>query len=534
MAVRCTGGMVGCHGRTSARKKVCFLTTIGRLGTARLFAGLVLPMAGLFLSMAGCTNDARPVPSTQVRRSPAPQPRPRTQPPAAHSVTVSAADAPVEHPPAEENHPAVAAPITPQPVYRPDDQRPPHDDQRLAALGIRKHESRRLRLYTDIPDADARPLPELIDRAFDALTAYFGPLPPARDGSEFQMTGYLLRSEALFREAGLIPEDLPTFQHGRHRRNEFWMRDQEYDYYRRHLLIHEVTHCVMTYLPDRRAPVWYFEGMAELFGTHRLEADGTFAWGVMPDSPEHFAGLGRITLVREDYSQGRGRSIPQILRMRPEEFLEPSPYAWSWALCHFLAQHPRYRERFQQLGQHLTGDQFEGAWRQLFGADARDLATEWALFALNLQYGYDMERSAIEFRSGTPLAKDDPPREAAVRADRGWQSAGVLVEAGGAYHLEARGRFTLADVPKPWESEPQGVSIRYFDGFPLGQLLACIRQETLPQGDDRETMLKVLPVGRARRFVAPVTGTLYLRVNDSWSELADNRGEVQVLIWRGD
>ena len=45
-----------------------------------------------------------------------------------------------------------AAPVTPQPqqVVRPDDQRPARNDRMLAQLGIRRFESSRLILYTDI------------------------------------------------------------------------------------------------------------------------------------------------------------------------------------------------------------------------------------------------------------------------------------------------------------------------------------------------------------------------------------------------
>lgn len=493
-------------------------------------AGTVVCLVGAGLWLAGCGCQQSADPRSTVSKSASAVATSQTSAEESPPSTTSLPLDPAEEPPGASSHPALSE--VAQPVYRPDDQRPVHDEAHLAALNIRKYESRRLRLYTDIPEADAQSLPMLADHAVEALFAYFGPLPPARDGSDFQMTGYLFRSEALFREAGLIPVDLPTFEHGRHRRNEFWMRDQTYDYYRRHLLIHEITHCVMTYLPETRAPVWYLEGMAELFGTHRLNSDGQFAWGVMPDAPENFAGLGRITLIRDEYARGRDRSIPQILQYQAEEFLEPAPYAWSWALCHFLARHPRYREKFQALGQHLTGDQFLRVFQELFATEERDLTTEWTLFTLNLQYGYDLERAAIEFRTGTPLAAHEAPREVVVQADRGWQSSGLFVEAGATYHLKASGRFTLADVPKPWVSEPQGVSIRYFDGFPLGQLLACLRQENEPTASGRETMTNVLPIGRERQFTAPVSGTLYLRLNDSWSELADNRGQVLVTLQR--
>ncbi|MBC8117334.1 MAG: hypothetical protein H7062_23300, partial [Candidatus Saccharimonas sp.] len=188
---------------------------------------------------------------------------------------------------------ARASASLPEPIHRPDDQRPKHDDRRLAEAGIRLYESKRLKLYTDIDAEAARTLPPLIDAVYLAWVEYFGDMPPDRAGSEFQMTGYLIRDEALFREAGLVPEDLPMFEHGRHRRNEFWMREQKYDYFRRHLLIHEATHCFMTFLPGVDAPVWYIEGMAEYFATHRLAPDGSVTFRIMPTSPEDFAGWGR-------------------------------------------------------------------------------------------------------------------------------------------------------------------------------------------------------------------------------------------------
>jgi hypothetical protein len=419
--------------------------------------------------------------------------------------------------------------VAPLPVFRPDDPRQPHDEAKLAELGIRAFESQRLKLYTDIDAEIARTLPPLVDPLYDALEAYFGPLPPDRQGRDFQMTGYLIGDEQLFREAGLIPENLPAFNHGRHRANEFWLRDQVYDFYRRHLLFHEVTHCVMTFLPDTQTPVWYMEGMAEHFGTHRIDADGQPSFGVMPTSPDDSAGWGRITLIRKEFAADRPKNIPDVFALQPADYLEPEAYAWSWGLCHFLATHPRYRDRFQQLGREGRGPQFVRNMAELYADDARDLATEWMLFVINLQYGYDVERAAIDFQQGEPLA--DEPRTVSVASDRGWQSSGVLLEQGRSYTLAATGQITLADEPKPWTSEPPGVSIRYSEGQPLGLLLACLRAAEPEAG---ETMHRVLPIARGRTFEAPVTGTLYLRINDAWGELADNRGTYSVTITRED
>lgn len=417
----------------------------------------------------------------------------------------------------------------PQPIFRPSDSRPSHDDQRLIELGIRTFESKHLKLYTDIDPAIARMLPPLMDQAYAAWEEYFGPLPPDREGRDFQMTGYIMADRDKFRTTGLLPDDLPEFNHGRHRGQQFWMNDQEFEYYRRHLMLHEGTHCFMTVMPGVAMPLWYLEGMAELFGTHELAEDGTARFRVMPDDRERFAGQGRITMVANLVADGQRKTLQDVARLRSRDFLKNDGYAWAWALCKFLDTHPRDRDRFRQLGKHMTDGQFQTVLLQLFEPDLPDRETEWQLFIASIQYGYDIERAAIDFRPGTPLPMTSEPATREIATDRGWQSSGVLVEAGKFYHLSATGEFTLADVPKPWISEPQGISFRYFDGMPLGILLAAIRGDA---SDNTTSMLRVLPVGREMTFEAPLTGTLYLRINDDWSQLRDNRGTARVEIRR--
>jgi hypothetical protein len=363
-----------------------------------------------------------------------------------------------------------------------------------------------------------------MDRAYQAWEDYFGPLPPDPSGQPYQMTGYLMADRERFRSVGLLPEDLPDFLHGRHRGQEFWMDDQPFGYYRRHLMIHEGTHCFMTALPDARAPVWYMEGMAEFFGTHKLADDGTARFGVMPDDREAFAGQGRITSLADEIAAGRALSLFEVTHTRPNDFLKTSAYAWAWALCTFLDTHPHYRDRFRQLRAHRHDGRFGAVLTELFTPDLPELQTEWRLFTTNLQYGYQIEPAAIVFRQGEALNGTEP-RTAEVLANRGWQSSGVSVEQGRFYRLEAAGRFTLADEPRPWISEPQGITFRYFHGMPLGVLLATIHDPAVP-----DSMLQVLPVGREKTFQAPRTGTLYLRVNDDWSQLTDNTGSITVQV----
>jgi hypothetical protein len=416
-----------------------------------------------------------------------------------------------------------------QPVFRSADRRPQHDDAKLKELGIASFESKRLKLYTDVAAEKIHSLLPAVDAAYDALVEYFGPLPPNPKRTEFQVTGYLMADRALFRRSGLLPDDLPLFLNGRHRDQEFWVNEQDTEYYRRHLAIHEFTHCFMFCDPYVHIPRWYMEGMAELFGTHRIDANGRYEFRVMPDRPENFDGLGRIPLVRSEIAQGHWKSLEDLDRLTPEEFLNNTAYAWSWAVCAFLDGHPRYSRRFRELGKHTLGNEFELERRRLFTPDLAELRTEWALFTHQLQFGFDLSRAAIDFEAGTPLGPGESRQALGVTGNRGWQSSGIAVTQGRKYEITASGEVTLAKVPKPWISQPQGISIVYSEARPIGTLLAAVHREP-PNAALDESMLQEIAVGRHKSFKAPASGTLYFRVNDRWGSLADNAGKYRVLV----
>lgn len=418
-------------------------------------------------------------------------------------------------------------------TFRPSDTRPAHDDTRAAELGIRRYDSRHLRLYTDIEPEIAKTLPPLVDQIFQAWSDYFGPLPPDREGTEFQITGYLMRDRARFEAAGMIQDNLPGFVHGRHRGAEFWMNDQEISYYREHLLLHEATHCFMTYGANERPPLWYHEGMAEYFGCHRANDRGAATFAVMPDHREAFEGFGRIAVIHREIREGRGRTFGEVLRLGHREFAPQTsePYAWSWAACEFLDKHPHYRDRFREMTPFRNTGRFGDEFLKRFADSRSELYSDWGIFVRNLCYGFDFERGAVDYAAGVPL---DPGGEKTVRiaADRGWQSTGVLLDSGVQYSLAAEGDVTLANTGRPWLSHPEGISIDYAGGFPIGRLLAAVDSGGPPGATDEGTLLDVFDIGANQTIEPKTTGTLYLRINDAFNSLADNSGQYSVTIRR--
>lgn len=398
-------------------------------------------------------------------------------------------------------------------------------DRQAEEFGLRHLAGRHLLLYTDV-DADPQVdvLPRVFDQATDQWCRYFK-IRPVR-AADWRIRGCLMREKRPFAACGLLPAGLPPFRHGFSRGRQLWLNEQPTAYYRRHLLLHEGTHAFMDAMFGGCGPPWYMEGMAELLATHSYR-DGKLVLNSFPARREDVPMLGRIVLVQQDVAAGRARSLADVLAIAGPEFLHNEAYAWSWALAALLDGHPRYQTRFRRLPADVRRGDFTQRFRARLAADWGSLSAEWQLFAGTLQYGHDIVRTAIDFRSGQPLiGRGD---RCAVAADRGWQSSGWWLAEGRTYQIQARGRYQIAKRPKIWWCEPDGVTIRYFRGRPLGQLLGTIVPKDHPAGQPTP-FLTPFVVGTRMSLTPQTSGTLYLKINDSPAELADNAGPLNVTV----
>ena len=146
----------------------------------------------------------------------------------------------------------------------------------------------------------------------------------------------------------------------------------------------------------------------------------------------------------------------------------------------------------------------------------------------DLDYGFDWSRERIEISEKDPLW-DDQPIKLQVRADRGWQSTGVRFAPHTRLKLQPSGSITLAPQPKPWLSEPAGVTIEYHRGRPLGQLLACVLPNATPAGE-KLVPLQIIPIDKETAITIDKHSWLLLRVNDAVGQLADNTGAYKLVI----
>jgi hypothetical protein len=395
------------------------------------------------------------------------------------------------------------------------------------ARGIRKLESKHLILYTDIPTSPAiEELPHLFDTALPQWCKYFH-IPETRL-EKWKMLGVLAQNREKFLNTGLWPKEIPEFLNGFTRAGQFWCYEQESDYYRRHLVLHEGTHGFMEACLGYMGPPWYAEGMAELLGTHTWK-NGKLTLGVMPHHKEQFPLWGRLKIVRDDFNSNNGQTLEQIMSYSADAHRQVRPYAWCWAAAIFFDRTSDTQTPFRQLPQALGEPEaaFNTRFWNTLPSPAPHTREAWQWFVANADYGYDLERESI-LRLKTLIDLPTSGAKTKVLANRGWQSTGWRLAAGQKYHIRATGEFQIAHVKKPYISQADGITLRYVRGQPLGKLLAAVTDEG--QSPGLSPLLSPVPIGTSGHITCDNPGVLYLRINDSPAELSDNEGELEVTV----
>jgi len=288
-------------------------------------------------------------------------------------------------------------------------------------------------------------------------------------------------------------------------------------------------------------PLWYVEGMAEFFATHRRsKTSTTAAWkfGILPDRFDGFEGWGRISEFRRSFARAaesnedpfKTLKIAALSDVMPDtvpNFDSGFQYSSSWALCWFLNHHPQHRAAMQALAAFKHTDDFITQADTFRKSAELALSVDWLLFAESLQEGFDAQRAFAEHNE-TPVRLSSVDEQSPVRfpllADRGWQDSGLRLERGQTVQVDCSGRFSVNDQPKPWVSESNGVSIEYIDGVPLGQVIAIFVSV------DGTQLTRRIPVGESRQLSAPFESSLWMQVNDVSDSRANNSGKIEVTL----
>jgi hypothetical protein len=419
----------------------------------------------------------------------------------------------------------------------------PEADQFAATArraGLRVLEGDHVVLATDRPEREGDgvdELPRIFDSAFAEWCRHFRIDPAAH--REWRALACLLSDRERFRAAGLLPTGgaVPDFANGYCLNDRFWMMDQSSPAYRRHLLLHEGVHAFTLTLRNSSTPVWYTEGIAEYLATHRLDrgADGAARFTATPIPLE--AGdveqLGRIEKIRALRAAHACPSLADVFATPPADHHAIDAYATSWAAVAFLTGHPAHAKAFKAGESGPLDGSFTQRLSAAPGWDAARAARDFDAFTDELDYGYDFARSAIDWSAGRPMQAKQTLK---VASDRGWQNSGYRLATGQQCSLHASGRIQVgqasachqASPPSECllESEPDGISLEWYRGRPVGRLLAA--QWVEKPADGGRPRFVVLAEGAAGEFTAATDGPLYLKINESPGRLADNAGSLTI------
>ena len=483
----------------------------------------LLVCAGLF----GCRHSA-----TDSAENPAPPDHSSDRQPADPR---KAAAAPV--PAASESETAVSEPgirektgsVRTGNTYRTDQPPFETDAAALQKSGIRRLDGRHVVLLTDLPAEAVHDIPGLVDRLYDRLSRDCGSPAEERSGSVFQAVICLMEDPERFRIAGLFPDEARRMKHGRQIGYRAWVRVQDTDYYTRHLVLHEFVHVYMTcdVLLSDPAPRWFAEGVAELYATHQT-SESQVRFAVLPSSFKGFDGWGRISSVRRQRRNAEENGAPvqslpslaQVMSDQPVTSADGDGYEWWWALAWMLSRHPDYALHWHNMCQGRSGTSVRNSPITVNGPLSGRLAADWLLFADTLCENFDPDRSFCRLAEH----RDSPSDTLCVQADRSWQDTGWDIPAGQAVVVECSGRCVLRTTTAPWDAGPDGITLEYHRGQPLGRLLAVF---VAPDGISTR-----FPAGRSAVLTPEFGGRLWLQINDSAASRSDNRGEYTVRIHR--
>lgn len=393
--------------------------------------------------------------------------------------------------------------------------------------GLAVHAGERLVLVTDRPPRAGDGVPELpgvFDAAFAAWCAHYGLADGAARG--WRACGMLMSDRGRFRAAGLLPDDgsIPDFANGFCDRNRFWLDDQSNPAYRRHLLLHEGVHAFTFTLRGLSAPSWYTEGVAELLATHRLD-DGRFVPTPIPQRAADVEQLGRIEVIRRLRAGGECPGLSEVFATPPSPRHDIPTYAASWAAVALLSLHPVHAAAFRALEAGPLDARLDARLAEVDGWDGPRAARDFDAFTDELDYGFDFARSAIDWSDGQALSGRV---RVAVAADRGWQSTGVACRRGEAVEFAAVGRAGVGRAGETaLESTPEGISLRWYRGRPVGRLL--LAQWGAAGGSDRPRF-RVLGEGSRGTVVIPDDGVLQAKINAPPGSLQDHDGALELHL----
>lgn len=400
--------------------------------------------------------------------------------------------------------------------------------QSLSEQGFQQIQSEHMTLVTDLElTNELRNWPVFLDQAIEQWKQIFKPEPSKL--LRLHATVYLVGDRSKWNAAGLLNE-VPFLQDGFQLGNKLYVVEQPSEFYRRMLFLHEATHWIMYEWLGGAGSPWLMEGMADYLSTHQLQ-DNRVSLGYFPVAAEEVPSWGRILQVQNSMKQDAAPRLSEVLAFSDMRQRRMDRYCWSWAAVYFFDHHPEHGEDFRALyrGQLDYSLAASRQLKDLLEDDWNKISIQWRCFLDDLEFGYSPRLMLRWGSTELETLKPDQVRRVSIQADRGWQSSGVVLEAGDKVSINASGSVEVKRFSngESWMATPKGISVEYHRGNKLGALIGVLAPLDVEQPSQiwsREL------VGSQGTLQATQRSCLLLRVNDSVMGVNDNSGEFAIEI----
>ncbi len=377
-----------------------------------------------------------------------------------------------------------------------------------ATTGPQLYSSRNFQMVTDLDEEEAEALLERLETMLDLVSGYFG----QRNTKPIDM--YVADDISNWPESVLEQMDengLASIRSGGgltitqviSNGQQFDSKAVVYATSQRGTPQHEAVHAYCGHAFGRTGPVWYGEGMAEV-GNYWLENDKS---------------VNAEPYVIEYLQSSEIRPLADIVNNPLEQTGDSwENYAWRWALCHLLGFNENYTDRFKPLGLQLLQGNDIDFW-EVYGTHAPEIEFEYRQFLTDLERGYRCDLCSWDWRTRFRALRGSAAATARIQAARGWQGSRLTVAEGTEYAFEAEGEWSLG-------TEKELVTAAG-DETGAGRLVAVVQFQ---DSDGTYQISEPFELGESGTFVAPAAGNLYVRCQDAWGSIADNRGQVNVQL----
>ena len=185
----------------------------------------------------------------------------------------------------------------------------------------------------------------------------------------------------------------------------------------------------------------------------------------------------------------------------------------NWALCFMMIHNENYRKDFRKLGINMLMGEPD-TFRLRFGDKLREIDFEFRQFVKNFDVGYREDFCEWNWRTTPKKLFGSDMINTDIDSRAGWQATKVQVVKGETYEYVAKGEW----LTNP-ESEPATASGLNGSGRLLGTIYMSSYQLSEP-----------IRMSERGKFTAEVDGQLFLRCEDKWNEIEDNKGRLTVYV----